>query len=397
MRTPGRAARRQLKSYLEYAQATDFFPAAFRRWAARKAGWLVERVAGEGANRALIVYISSPFNGLRQLPLHSNVRDARALVGVLASRGYKVDVLDHSSPIWPDVLDYDLIVGFGLCVENTLAHSNRPRVIGYLQTAPPDVSHDGEVQAFRRATELGLDVDGLPRRDHGLKLFRTVHQSDALFAAASPWALQRWKEVRPDVRAIAPSLSVANSFAGNVDRLEEGHIWFGSSGLLHKGLDIAVAAMATADPAIRRVLHVCGVSPAETRLLDSIAAMYPGVQIVNHGRVDPHSDAMRQLMRRVRFVCLPSASEGCSTGVLTCMAYGCIPIVSIPADTGFPGSIVARDLSVDAFRVAVRIAADLSLEERRTVSAEASLYALSKHGDGAFEDSFSRAMDGLLA
>ena len=97
-------------------------------------------------------------------------------------------------------------------------------------------------------------------------------------------------------------------------------LWFGSRGLIHKGLDIVIDAFAEMP---ELTLNCYGVS--ETKLFRKLCCP----NTINRGRIDVNSQQfIDEVIYRHNFVILDSCSEGMSTAIATCMSHGIIPIVS---------------------------------------------------------------------
>ena len=99
-------------------------------------------------------------------------------------------------------------------------------------------------------------------------------------------------------------------------------LWFGSSGAIHKGLDILLDIFKENK---NLKLYIAGLSDTEKWVISHYKDCK---NIINLGFVDVQSLEFIEIMDKVAFVLLPSASEGMSTSVLTCMKHGLIPVVT---------------------------------------------------------------------
>lgn len=103
-------------------------------------------------------------------------------------------------------------------------------------------------------------------------------------------------------------------------------IWFGSTGLIHKGLDLLLEYFSE-HPYIH--LHVCGPLDSEPRFVKHYYhELYELPNIHAHGFVDITSDLFFHLISKCLFVILPSCSEGEPSSVINLMANGMIPLVT---------------------------------------------------------------------
>jgi glycosyltransferase involved in cell wall biosynthesis len=104
-------------------------------------------------------------------------------------------------------------------------------------------------------------------------------------------------------------------------------LWFGGSGLIHKGLDIVLEIFKK-----RRdiTLHVCGPVEGERVFQKTYYNyLYNTPNIKTYGFVNINSEKFRKLMQACAFTIYPSASEGSSPSVVVVMGNGgLIPILS---------------------------------------------------------------------
>ena len=110
-------------------------------------------------------------------------------------------------------------------------------------------------------------------------------------------------------------------------KAKEHFLWFGSSGLLHKGLDLLIDIFSK-----RRdiYLHICGASKKEKDFFDYYGpALSKSKNIINHGFVDIKSEEFKNIMDQCAFIIFPSVSEGGAPAVLNTIANGgLIPILT---------------------------------------------------------------------
>ena len=130
-------------------------------------------------------------------------------------------------------------------------------------------------------------------------------------------------------------------------------LWFGSAGMLHKGLDIAVD-FAVAHPEF--TLHICGGSRQETAFWDYyMPAIKTAGNIVMHGFVDIESQEFADILSQCGILLNPSVSEGGAVAVLNVLGNGALlPVCSraTGVDIGENG-VVVDCLEYDAFEKAL--------------------------------------------
>ena len=99
-------------------------------------------------------------------------------------------------------------------------------------------------------------------------------------------------------------------------------LWFGSWGAIHKGLDILLDVFRDIPEA---KLYIAGLRDGEKWILNDYKRCD---NIINLGFLDVQSIEFLKLTEKIPYCILPSASEGMSTSVLTCMRHGMIPVIT---------------------------------------------------------------------
>lgn len=323
---------------------------------------------------------------------HTNVREAVEIVRVLGARGYRVDVghvEDRDLARQTRDAGYDLVLGLGDAFLDVATAAGGARRVIYLTESHPDFTRRREEERvasfsarhgrdvpFRRSGAY-LRPEQLAVADAGIALGRSTLRTYAGFG-------------RPLV-ALDPTglLAPGPLPPRDLDRTRAAFVWFGSSGAILKGLDLAVDAMERLDGCH---LHVCGLEPAERPLFD----LRPD-RVTDHGFVDVRSARFAGILGQASFVVLPSCAEGVATSVLTCMNHGLIPVVT--PETG----IEAGDLG---FRIEGDHVADVAAaldRARRTpvptleaMHARVLAHARERFVPAAFARRFDAALDAVL-
>lgn len=335
---------------------------------------LVGPVAGLG-RRALLCYVSGPFRG-KGSSTHPNQRDVRTIATTLNELGYVCWVVDHDSQRPLQYARYDLVIGFGDAFENAFHAPFDGTRIFYATGASPGVQNRAEITRARNA---------LARSGHALQPRRMVDRSwvasqmlsDGIICMGNEWSLATYRPFNPRIFRI-PATHLGHwcpdQLRNEPGRKRSGFLWFGSSGALHKGLDLVLEAMSRVAPEVR--LHVCGPVDRETDFFGAYRCMLVGNdQVTLHGRLDPRSRAMAEILEDCGFVILPSCSEGIATSVLTCMYSGLIPVVTEEAsidigDFGIPITKPTPQAVADSMATATSLSQD-EFHRRGTAAAAA--------------------------
>jgi len=260
---------------------------------------------------------------------HSNYQESKLIATIFDRLGYQVDIINNDRKHSGCLGEYDVIFGEGIPVYQAL-ESNVNAIIIYYGTG----SHPWQCTN----SSLSRLVD-----------FYKVHKFSALSSARINdyrWGLAASmadyvicignettkktfidngaKVVFPlDPTFIERTDNECFLKNKNMNEAKKQALWFGSYGLLHKGLDITIEAF-RAKP--DWTLHICGYTAAEEQILRTIN---PPSNVVIHGFINVLSDSFKQIAMQCGFVILPSCSEGTATAVITAVGNGAmIPVVT---------------------------------------------------------------------
>ncbi|HXA13730.1 MAG TPA: glycosyltransferase [Opitutaceae bacterium] len=141
--------------------------------------------------------------------------------------------------------------------------------------------------------------------------------------------------------------------ARDIPRIRKNFIWFGSVGLVHKGLDLVLEAFARMPDLQLTVAGAIGLDSDFVELYQRELSHTPNIR--NLGWVDVLSPDFHRLMGEHISVVHPSCAEGGGGSVICCMHSGVIPVVTYEAsidtlDFGFQTKSDAVEDIVEAVR-----------------------------------------------
>ena len=327
-------------------------------------------VFGSGSNRrVLICYLPEAFDG--PLPkTHSNFTECYAAAKAFHRLGYSVDCASRDNDD-VDYAPYEVVYGItSKAYTRSFSAEREPLRIFYSVGAHTFLN-------FKVTAERNIAFF----REHGTRALASCHYvpgngmnyynarlSDAIICLGDSSVAEYFREEDPrqgryyslpafyfDVRH--PSMEK------DFDKCRRNILWFGSSGLIHKGLDVAI------DFALHHpeyTLHICGASRGEKdfwRYYAPLADKAPN--IVQHGFVNIESQEFAQVLDECAILVNPSLSESGAVAVLNVLANGLLyPIYS--HDTGLDlaeyGSEIPK-VSYYAFEQAILSTSELPAEE----------------------------------
>ena len=166
-------------------------------------------------------------------------------------------------------------------------------------------------------------------------------------------------------------------------------LWFGSSGLVHKGLDLCVEYFAQTPD---YVLHICG--PWEDDFFLAMESFHVQSNIIYHGFVDVSTNEFIDIVTGCLFAILPSCSEGQSTSLLTAMSTGLIPIGTKETGIDLDGiGFLLEKSNIDSITQCVNQLAELGIDELARLSESSRDYVLKNHGIESFRKNMKSCLD----
>jgi glycosyltransferase involved in cell wall biosynthesis len=183
--------------------------------------------------------------------------------------------------------------------------------------------------------------------------------------------------------------------AKDFDRARRTFLWFGSGGLVHKGLDLVLEAFAELPHCS---LLVCGPISRERDFARAYRReLYELPNVRTLGWVDVGSERFRELALRCGALVYPSCSEGGGASALTCMHAGLLPVLTREAsvDLSPETGVLLREATVEHVREAAAGLAALPAAELEQRSRAAWEWARAHHTREVFAARF-RAFAGEL-
>ncbi|MFA6995444.1 MAG: glycosyltransferase [Patescibacteria group bacterium] len=284
--------------------------------------------------KVLISYITEPFFKKNDFS-HTNLQECHAAAEIFKEQGYNVDVVDHFADITIDYSQYEIVYGMGKVLEKSFHYNNVAiKRIFYATGCSPIYSNERTLVRVRNFYDLH-EVNLLSSsRFVADSFYLQTFLSNGVIVLGNDLVLNTYKNYDKQGADRYKNLSAFFYDVYDIDLAEKDFskarkhfLWFGSSGLLHKGLDLLLDIFSER-PDI--CLHICGAAKNEKEFFDCYkSTLSKSNNIINHGFVDIRSDEFKKLMDQCAFVLSPSVSEGGSPAVLNTIANGgLIPIIT---------------------------------------------------------------------
>jgi len=277
--------------------------------------------------RVLISYITYSFYTNYDMKLnHTSWMEVAIIIKLFIDRNFVIDVIDCVSDETKEILNHNYDVVFGFGKPWMVAVENNPQAVTvmYLTECAPQFSVAQEQVrldyfAARHGKKLPLTrsnqyfLDEYIQKAHVGGVLGNMHTAETYI---HQFPLMKLTLLSPS--GFRNRMMNTCPKPGNRCRF----LWFGSWGAIHKGLDILLDVFCKIPEA---KLYIAGLGAGEKWLLNDYQQYG---NIIDLGFMDVQSQAFLDLMGKVSYCILPSASEGMSTSVLTCMRHGLIPVIT---------------------------------------------------------------------
>lgn len=323
---------------------------------------------------ALLSYIKKVFTDtdLKNDLSHTNRFTTYVIAEVLRDIGYNVDVIDWNEDLEDDFNKYDLVTGLGKSLDQVIQQrdsKSKTKVIWFGTGCNPLFSNvvtlNRIADFYNRTRHLLLDSSRYIKEDWPLQ-----HEfCDWMILHGSTFAKSTYSTKK--ISCINAPVFIYHS----IERTEKewqtaknNYLWFGTGGLIHKGLDLTIEAFKSST---NLNLHICGDMTREPAFYNHYKNIIETkVNITYHGFVDVDSDSFAKILQTCAFIVFPSASEGNCASVITCMANGgLIPIVTKNADIDTADyGIIIEDLTAEAVQKSLTQSQNLTIEELKLQS-----------------------------
>jgi glycosyltransferase involved in cell wall biosynthesis len=356
----------------------------------------------EGAPRGIVLlaYILEPFQ--RQLgntvsTSHTHYRESVLIAEAWRKHGYSVDVIDYRNHEFIPQKRYDFFVSARTHLE-TIAARLSPDCV---KIAHLDTSHyaTNNYATYTRLLDLqhrrGLSLPGSARFVEPNLAIENAHYGVVLGNEVTA-ATYRYANKPLFTINVPAAVNIEFPLTKDFSAYRNYFLWFGSSGMVHKGLDLVLEAFAVM-PEMH--LTICGPVSAEKDFQKLYRKeLYETANIRTVGWVDVSGSEFARIAQQCVGVVYPSCAEGQAGSVVTCLCAGLLPIVS--RETGIlvgDFGAVLENASVEEICRAVRTLASLPPTELAARATRVWEHAVSCHSQGSYLRDYGRIIHEIIA
>jgi glycosyltransferase involved in cell wall biosynthesis len=326
---------------------------------------------------------------------HTRFADARQVAQTFLDLGYSVDVISYRNRTFVPRRPYEFFVDTRFNFERLAPLLNTDcRKILHGETSHILFQNSAESERLwalyqRRSVSLQ------PRRWERPTLAPELADYITLFGNAS--TLETYRGLKKPIYLLPVTTSTLfpspeiKDFAACRKR----YVWFGSGGMVHKGLDLVLEAFAEMPD---YHLTVCGPVEKEVDFSRSYhRELYETGNIETTGWIDTRSDRFREIMARTLGLVFPSCSEGQASTVVESLHAGLIPIISYESGVDVDEfGVVTKTSGIEQIRQAVSMLSDLPAAELRSRSRRAWEFARARHTRDVFAKVYRSVIEEIV-
>jgi hypothetical protein len=327
------------------------------------------------AQRVLISYITKPFKDGIELT-HTNFVEVLEIAKIFNSLNYIVDVVDYNYEGYLDYKKYDIVFGFGEPLVNSFNFITKKNIKRIYYGTGMHISVQNH-NSLKRIEDV-KNKKGNWIIDSGRVVEKAWSQQTTLVDAMIVMGNEEVKKSYQryfdrEIYMIDPSFYKVLNFSEivnskNYDNAKNNYLWFGSNGLIHKGLDLLLEGFKFF-PDLH--LHVCGPIDAESNFQKTYYnELYNTPNIHTYGFVKMDSAIFKELLLKCAFVIYPSCSEGGSPAVITiCGNGGLIPILTKETTLDVDDfGVIIDSCDIDSVKKSIADSQNFSSDKIKTLS-----------------------------
>jgi glycosyltransferase involved in cell wall biosynthesis len=392
--------KRRLQSYKPYLLAREL-RASFRRVRTIEMETQIVSLRPDNPPRGNVIlsYILDPFllrPGQAVPNTHSNHWESLLMTRTFLEMGYAVDVISHLNRSFVPEKPYSFVIDSRWNLQRLAPLLNSD----CLKVMHIDVCHILFQNAAEAARLLAVQqrrgVTLMPRRFEVPNL--AMEHADCATILGNEFTINTFRYANKPLYPvpIIPSACYPWPEGKDFEACRKRFLWFGSGGLVRKGLDLVLEAFAGMPDYHLTICGPIGKDKDFERAYQKELYETPNIETV--GWVDIDGPGFRDICRRSVAMIYPSCAEGQCGGVVTCMHAGLIPVISYESGVDVHDfGMILHDCSIQEIQNAVRRVSNFPAKELEQMARAAWEYARANHSREKFALEYRKAVEHILA
>lgn len=348
----------------------------------------------------LMIYLTDPFV-FGPHKFHSNQQESIEIAKIFSELNYNVDILNYTAnfeKINFHKSKYDVVFGLEPIFLQAVSKFKPQKSVYYATTAFCKFQNNAEKKRINNLFKR-KNIKLLPRRL--APYHRSSELADAVIGIGNDWTKSTYKGKLKKYYPVP--ISVYNIFNiceinqnKNWSEARKNFLWFGSTGSIHKGLDLLIDIF---EKNTELNLYVCGNIELERDFYRSFKHQFKNLKNIHKiGWIEPGSKAFSELIKKCGYTVLLSCSEGMSGSIATTMLAGLVPIVT--KETGINivdnNGFLIEDLSIQNLNKKFFSFGNINVKEISKMSIKAHKYANRTYTLRNFSKKFQHALVEIL-
>lgn len=352
----------------------------------------------QSKGKVLLSYRTGPFllNDADSIPNdHVLYWECYQMARAFLNRGYRVDVIDWLDDQFVPEKKYAFFIDIYLNLERIgkLLNDDCVKILHIVRAHW--IYHNRA--EYKRLLALRERKGAVlkPRRQMGTSY--AIENADYATILGNGFALSTYDYAQKPIYSLPISTCATYPWPEDKDfeNCKKSFLWFGSVGLVHKGLDLILDVFKEMPDCS---LTVCGSISKEKDFIQLYhEELYETPNIHLHGWVDVNSNEFTDIASSCIALLFPSCSEGQSAAVVQCMHAGLLPIVS--RQSGFDVQdfgITLENCSIEEIKDAIRFVSNLPTEKLREMARNTWKYARTHHTKERFTEKYNQVIDKII-
>ncbi len=346
----------------------------------------------------LVSYIIDPFLCKNEDEIsqhHTHDWESFQMVKTFLDKGYHVDVISYLNGKFIPEKQYKYFISARTNLERIAKNLNPDcKIVSHLDTAHWILNNQS---AYSRLLSLkerkGVCLSNIKMVEANL----AIENSDCATILGNEYTINSYKYAKKSIYRIPISVPEVYDFDDQKDfsSAKNNYLWFGSSGFVHKGLDLVLEAF---EKLPDHKLTVCGPIDEEKAFVKAYHDhLYNMPNIHTHGWIDVKSPEFLNICRNCIGLVYPTCAEGGGGSVITCMHAGLIPIISYESsvDIGTNG-IVLKENTIEKIKQSVMKLSGHSPDELHQLSKSTWKFVNKTHTRAIFTKTYNEFVTNIL-
>lgn len=326
---------------------------------------------------------------------HTHNWESLQIAKMFLSFGYSVDVIDYRNRTFIPKRDYVVFFSFRTNFERIARMLNEDCIkIVHLDTAHWLFNNSA---SYKRGLDLqqrkGVALKGLRLVEHNM----AIECADFATILGNQFTINTYGYAQKPIFRIPISTCAVYPWPEGKDfeACRKNFLWFGSGGLVHKGLDLLLEAFADMPD---YHLTLCGpIQEEEDFETCYFKELYQTPNIHTVGWVDLESPGFIEITKNCSGLIYPSCSEGQSGSVVNCLHAGLIPILSYESGVDVNDfGVILKDCSVEEIRESVQKLASLPVQELKAMARKSREFARANHTRERNAEEYRKAIQQIM-